>query len=146
MIFSYDHSLQANSIYIRTLTYDTSWHNVFIYPENSIERLFPDETTSHTIKLEQGEHVYYTSTDSLEELKLLVVSCERNCCWMEESDPKSGQMQIEYDINEVNVVYQDSNSIIMFNDGMNNNVIDIINQPNEVSYFASKYEKKVNHP
>ena len=193
--FPYDHSLQAESIYIRTLTYDTLWPNVFTYSENNIDRLFPDDTTSHTVKLERGESVYYTPTDSLEELKLVLVRVnvprpakvkiytakyfnrtkvplayvlgkqyyytkpginvtmnvllEKGVVveW-KKVFPKSGKMQIGYDNNEVNVVYQDDNCIRFVNDGMNDKVIDIniINQTNEVSYFLSRYEAKEIQP
>ena len=71
--FPYDHTLQADSIYIRTLPYNLVWANTFTYLDNNIERLFPNDNTSYTIKLDKGEHAYYFNDDSMDELKLVLV-------------------------------------------------------------------------
>ena len=71
--FPYDHTLQADSIYIRTLPYNLVWTNTFTYLDNNIERLFPNDNTSYTIKLDKGEHAHFFEEDSMDEMKLVLV-------------------------------------------------------------------------
>ena len=70
--FPYEHNL-TDSIYIRTLPYELVSQYVYTYLDNNIERLFPDDSTSHTIKLEKGEHLYYSDSNSLESPRLVLV-------------------------------------------------------------------------
>ena len=71
--FPHEHNLQTDSIYVRTLPFDLVPQNVYTYLDNNIERLFPDDSTSHTVKLGKGEQVYYSDSNSLESPRLVLV-------------------------------------------------------------------------